>query len=112
MAIKQVKLGGVSYDLDNRSITLTSTSGTLTTDQLAILQASDQNYIISGVGKFVLTTKDSTKLYYSREDAPSLASSGWEITIATRAYTLVSNGTIATQTYVDNAIGAAIAASY
>ena len=66
MAIKRVKISGTAYDLDNRLITLTATSGTLTTDQLAILQASSKNYIIYNNNIYNLTSKSTEEAYYGR----------------------------------------------
>ena len=52
------------FDLDNRYIEISGTSGTLTTDQLAILQASNQNYIINGGYVYRQTFQDSSTLAY------------------------------------------------
>lgn len=84
--VRQVKLGTDYYDLDNRFITLTATSGTLTTDQLAVLQASDQNYIVYGDGIFRLVYATSSELWYQRFLSAS-ATNGWiKVTISSRAF--------------------------
>lgn len=84
--VRQVKLGTDYYDLDNRFITLTETSGTLTTAQLAVLQASDQNYIVYGDGIFRLVYATSSELWYQRFLSTS-ATNGWfKITISSRAF--------------------------
>ena len=58
MTVKQIQINNTNYDLDNRYIFLNGkqgSSGTLTNDQLAILQASPQNYIIYMVGSMFCT---------------------------------------------------------
>lgn len=85
--IKQFKdSSSVVHDLDNRSITLSATSGTLTTDQLAVLQASDKNCIKYGDGIFRLVYATSSELWYQRFLSAS-AASGWiKVTISSRAF--------------------------
>ena len=88
------------HDLDNRYITLTSTSGTLTADQLALLQESNQNYIIYNNGSSLLPlrlqTTSSTTLTYGRI-SPTVGSAptvyNCVVTISSRAYSLTT-GTI------------------
>jgi len=76
------------FDLDNRYIELTGTSGTLTTDQLALLQASNQNYIIySGGGKLTKINEDNTYLYYARQTTASSTKYYIIITKSSRAFT-------------------------
>ena len=66
-AIKQIKdLNNTLHDLDNRYVTITTTSGTLTADQLAILQESNQNYIIYKQSRYRQIGATDTALYYQR----------------------------------------------
>lgn len=60
---------GNLHDLDNRYITLSAASGTLSTDDLSVLQASSKNYIIYSDKIYKLTLSNSSVLQYSREDA-------------------------------------------
>ena len=104
------------YDLENRSITLSATSGTLTDDQLAILQASEDNYIKYSDGRlFKFVSNANSKLYYQRLTATDNVNQYFEITISTKAYKLTTTA-LATQswtnTQIQTAIGDAIAASY
>ena len=110
--VKRIKVDDVAYDLDNRSITLNATSGTLTEAELATLQASPKNYIEYNNGLYRLVYADSIKLYYKRDSAESnSANQFFTITISTGVYTY-DNVTMATQAYVNSAIGDAMAASY
>ena len=85
-AIKQIKdLNNTLHDLDNRSITLTGTSGTLTTDQLAILQESNQNYIIYNNSRYRQIGATDTALYYQRTNTEN-RNQYFVITISTRVW--------------------------
>lgn len=86
-AIKQIKdSSNTVHDLDNRYITLTATSGTLTTDQLAILQSSNQNYIVYGSYIYRLVSGNSSALYYQRIAAETNKNQYFTITVSSRAY--------------------------
>ena len=96
--INQVKISSTTYDLDNRYVELSATSGTLTTDQLALLQASNQNYIVYVTGGNSLTlrlmTVTSTALTYGRispttSGSPTVYSC--IVTISSRAYSITNN---------------------
>lgn len=75
-----------NYDLDNRYIELTGTSGTLTADQLALLQASTKNYILYNSSMYRLRYDNGSQLYYQ-----CLKSNKYlcyfNIVISSRAYT-------------------------
>lgn len=60
---------GNLHDLDNRYITLSAASGTLSADDLSVLQASSKNYIIYSDKIYKLTSSNGSALQYSREDA-------------------------------------------
>lgn len=86
------------HDLDNRYIEITAggtgATGTLTADQLSLLQESNQNYILLTVSGNVLPlrylTKTSTTLVYGRI-SPTVGSAptvyNFTITISSRAWT-------------------------
>ena len=112
MAIKQVNDGNTTHDIDNRSVTLSSTSGTLTDAQLAILKASQQNYIINGDGYiFRLVAPSATTYTYQRWAHASKKSQICTVTLSTKGY-VFGEVTYVTTTDLQNAIGDAISASY
>lgn len=53
------------HDLDNRYITLSAESGTLTSDQLAVLKESNGNYIVYSSFHYRKTGESSTQMYYA-----------------------------------------------
>ena len=62
--IKRIKIANINYDFDSRYIELSrSTSGTLTAEQISVLQSSTRNYI----------NHDGTIFKYSGGDFPSYA---------------------------------------
>lgn len=77
--IKQVQVDNTTYDLDNRYVILSNSSGTLTNDQFAVLKASTENYILYMYGgmyckyKRVISDRppDTTPgiMYYSYGDS-------------------------------------------
>ena len=101
------------HDLDNRYITLSTESGTLTADQLALLQASSQNYIVYSNFNYRKTGESSSYLYYAfLEDFNSSTPKRFkhyyfEINKSTRAYTRITEN-IATESYVDSVINTSI----
>lgn len=97
-AIKQVDINNTVYDLDSRSITLTSTSGTLTNEQFAILQSSSNNYVIYNNKKYGLVYQNSTYMYYNRTDANGKIVEHFQITIASKAYSYKSINIATTDT--------------
>ena len=85
-AIKQIKdLNNTLHDLDNRYVTITTTSGTLTADQLAILQESNQNYIIYNQSRYRQIGATDTALYYQRTNTEN-RNQYFIINISTRAW--------------------------
>lgn len=178
--IKQIQtIDNTVHDLDNRCVVLSTTSGTLTAAQLAVLQESNQNYIeyVSDGTSFYFrfVADNGTILTYHRFAHAANKTQVFSITKSTGAYTYgetelstsdtknttgsgqdgsnklyivgartqsstgpvtysnsdvyeqsgslyanqltvtadpTSNLQVATKQYVDNAIGAAIAASY
>lgn len=111
MAIKQIKLNGSTYDLNNRSITLASASGTLTVDQMAILQASDKNFIIYSNFYYTKTGETSTHMYYGFEDTGLSKMYYFSIKKSNRTYSRTQIN-MATEEYVDDLIGTVVSASY
>lgn len=105
--IKQVQIGADYYDLENRYIEITGASGTLTDAQLGILQASDNNFIIANGIMLKLVSKSASRLGYQAITAGTTSSNHCIITISTKNYTITSD-TLATQSYVDNAISGAV----
>ena len=88
-AIRQFKdSSNVLHDLDNRYIELSAASGTITSDQLAVLQESNKNYIKYSDGGFLtLIFEDATYLYYARNTAGSSSKYYIRITKSSGAYT-------------------------
>lgn len=88
----------------------TATSGTLTDEQLAILQASDQNYIIfnnevfrledkqfnSGFLIYSHTGQDNTKTMYIKEISVTISTKAWTLTKLAPQQQLVSGTNIKT----------------
>ena len=83
-AIKRIKIDGVTYDLENRSIVLSTATGTLDSEQLQTLQSSDNNYIIYNDIRYNLYIDDGTTRIYSNVQATT--STYINITLSTGAY--------------------------
>ena len=98
-SIKQVKLGTDLYDLDNRCITVSASAGTLTEEEMAILRASSQNYVLYHTGtnslelRLTTVSDDGNTLSYARV-SPTIGSAPtiykFTVTVSTRAFTLTS----------------------
>ena len=94
----------------------TATSGTLTQDQIEILQASNQNYIIFNNELFRLNDKQHNEGYlvYSHNGHDTTGCFFQKcitITLSTRGWVLEEQEN-ASKTYVDNAIGTALQGEY
>lgn len=94
------------HDYDNRYITLSAASGTLTTDQLAVLQESSKNYIVFQDFIYTKTGETSSNMYYAYlGDAPGTPPESYHfyfsITKSSRAYTRVTRA-LATEDWVTN----------
>lgn len=105
--IRQVLVGTDYYDLDNRYIEITGASGTLTENQLGILQASDKNFVVANGVILRLVAKNATQLCYQAIASGTTSSNQCVVTISSREYVITAD-TLATQSYVDTAIGGAI----
>lgn len=85
--LQTIKIGDTIYDLPTFMpyITLSATSGTLTTSQLFTLQANDSSYILLNGAKFYLCEKTTTTLKYSHLENPVI--SQIVVDVATKEYT-------------------------
>lgn len=135
--IKQIKdFANTAHDLDNRSVTITTVSETpaenvLSANDVALLQASNQNYIVYSGKIYRLVSADASTLCYGREDVANSQHELFTITISSGAFTyaatdIVSNTTveevtnktvtsenkIATMDDIQEAIGDAMNESY
>ena len=79
-------------------ITISGTSGTLTENQLAILQASKNNYIVSGSYVYRLVSGDSTTLYYQRIAATTNKNQYFTITVSNRNFSYTDTALSTTDT--------------